>query len=127
MERKKWKNKNLLVAFQNSLSGIKYVIQNETSFQIECVIGIFAITFGILLKLSLTEWMTAWLAMGLVLFAELINTAIEVMLDLYSQEYNEKIKIAKDISSSAVLITVIVAIMLGCVLFLPKLGMLFFN
>lgn len=127
MERKKWKNKNLLVAFQNSLSGIKYVIQNETSFQIECVIGIFAITFGILLKLSLTEWMIAWLAMGLVLFAELINTAIEVMLDLYSQEYNEKIKIAKDISSSAVLITVIVAIMLGCVLFLPKLGMLFFN
>ena len=127
MERKKWKNKNLLMAFQNSLSGIKYVIQNETSFQIECVIGIFAITFGILLKLSLTEWMIAWLAMGLVLFAELINTAIEVMLDLYSQEYNEKIKIAKDISSSAVLITVIVAIMLGCVLFLPKLGMLFFN
>ena len=121
MERKKWKNKTFLKALQCSLSGIKYTFQNERNLRIQALFAILAILIGVFLCFTYFEFAVLFITIGMVFLAELVNTAIEVMLDLYSQEENQTIKIAKDIASGAVLITSIVAIMVGCVLFLPKL------
>lgn len=121
MERKNWKNKNFLEALKHSLEGIKYTFKNERNLKIQLIFAILAIGTGIFLKLTHIEFAILFITIGLVLFAEIINTAIETMLDLYSQEYNEKIKLVKDIASGAVLVTSIISIMIGCALFLPKI------
>ncbi len=121
MEQKKWKNKSLLEALCHSLDGIKYALQTERSLKIEFVLAIIAVGLGIFLELSLTQFAVIFLTIGVVLLAELMNTAIEVMLDLYTQEYNKNIKLAKDVSSGAVLVTSIASVLVAVVLLLPKI------
>ncbi len=121
MKQKRWKNKNFWEAFYHSLDGMKYAFQTERSLKIELVCTILAIILGIVFELNYLEFAVVFITIGVVLLAEFLNTAIEVMLDLYSQEYNEKIKLAKDIASGAVLIVSIVSVMVGIFLLLPKI------
>ena len=121
MKQKNWKNKNLLEALCHSLDGIKYAFQTERSLKIELVCAALATSLGLIFELNEVEFAVLFLTIGVVLLAELMNTTIEVMLDLYSQEYNEKIKLAKDIASGAVLIISIISVMVGAVLLLPKI------
>ena len=118
---KKWKNKNFAEALKNSIAGIKHVFRTEKNLRIQAIFAIVAVLMAILLKFTLIEWAILVLLIGSVLFAEMLNTAIEVMLDLYIQEYNQGVKIAKDIASGAVLVTAIVSVMVGAILFLPKI------
>lgn len=118
---KKWKNKNFAVALKNSISGVKQVFKAERNLRIQLAFAIVAILMAILLKLTGMEWAILVLVIGSVLFAEMLNTAIEVMLDLYIPEYNEGVKLAKDIASGAVLVTAIVSVIVGAILFLPKI------
>ena len=121
MSSKKWKNKNFFEALKNSINGIKFAFKNELNLKIQSTFAIIAILFGVWLKLQKVEWAILTLTISSVFFAELLNTAIEEMLDLYTEEYNEKIKIVKDISSGAVLVTAFSAVVIGSFLFLPKL------
>lgn len=121
MEREKWKNKNFFTALGHSFDGIKYALKNERNLKIQLIFAILAIILGIFLKLTYIEFAILVIVIGLVLFSEFINTALEVMLDLYSQEYNENIKIVKDISSGAVLLMSALSVIIGVILFLPKI------
>lgn len=121
MKSKKWKNKNLLQALKNAMQGIKYVFHNERNLKIQLVFAILAIAISVFLKLTHLEWTLLCLTIGMVLFAELVNTAIEIVLDLYSEKYNENIKNAKDISSGAVLLTSIMSVAIGGILWIPKI------
>ncbi len=118
---KKWKNKNFAVALKNSISGVKQVLKTERNLRIQLAFAVVAILMAIVLKLTGMEWAILVLVIGSVLFAEMLNTAIEVMLDLYIPEYNEGVKLAKDIASGAVLVTAIVSVIVGAILFLPKI------
>ncbi len=117
----KWKNKNFKVALKNSMFGIEYTLKTQRNLRIQIVFAILAILLGLIFGLNTTEWGILWLVIGSVLFAEMVNTAIEVMLDLYTQEFNENVRIAKDIASGAVLISSIVSVIVGGILFLPKI------
>ncbi len=117
----KWRNKNFKMALKNSMSGIEYTIKTQRNLKIQVICAIVAILLAVILKLTLIEWMILWMVIGSVLLAEIVNTAIEVMLDLYTQEYNETIKITKDIASGAVLISSMVSVIIGGILFLPKI------
>ena len=121
MEKNKWKNKNFLQALKHSVDGIKYAFVNERNLKIQLLIGIAVIIVGISLKLTYVEFGIIILTIGMVIFAELINTAIEIILDLYSQEYNENIKAAKDLASGAVLLTALVSVIIGLIIFMPKI------
>ncbi len=121
MKTRKWKNKNFWEATLHSLDGIQYAFHTERNFRIQLLIAILAIILGAILRLTLAEWLVICINIGIVFFAEMMNTAIEIVLDLYSQEYNEKIKRAKDMASGAVFIIAIVAAISGCILFLPKI------
>ena len=117
----KWRNKNFKMALKNSMSGIEYTIKTQRNLKIQVICAIVAILLAVIFKLTLIEWMILWMVIGSVLLAEIVNTAIEVMLDLYTQEYNETIKITKDIASGAVLISSMVSVIIGGILFLPKI------
>ncbi len=121
MKTRKWKNKNFWEATLHSLDGIQYAFHTERNFRIQLLIAILAIILGAILRLTLAEWLVICINIGIVFFAEMMNTAIEIVLDLYSQEYNEKIKRAKDMASGAVFVIAIVAAISGCILFLPKI------
>lgn len=121
MEQRKWKNRNFLTAFEHSMDGLKYLFQHERNFKIQLVLAILAIGLSIYLKLDFAKLAIVFVTIGFVLFAEMINTAIEVMLDLYSSEYNEKIKLAKDIASGAVLFVSCIAVIIGCCIFAPEI------
>lgn len=121
MEQRKWKNRNFWTAFKHSLDGLKYLFQQERNSKIQLILAILAVGLGMFFELDHMRFAIIFITIGLVLFAEMINTAIEVMLDLYSNEYNEKIKLAKDIASGAVLFISCIAIIVGCCIFVPEI------
>ncbi len=123
--KNKWKNQNFLKALKNSINGIKFVIKNENNIKIELVFALLAILASILLKVSLIELIIVIFIIFIVLFAEFINTTVEEVVDLYTEEYNEKAKIAKDVASGAVLIVSILSVIIGVLIFLPKIINLF--
>ena len=117
----KWKNENFFVALKNAFNGIKYVFINERNFRIQLILAIIVIIIAFFLKLKFVQLAILVLTIFLVLFAELINTALEVIVDMYTKEYNEKAKIAKDISSGAVTLIAIMSVIIGLMVFLPTI------
>jgi len=117
----KWKNKNFFASLINALNGIVYIIKKERNIKIEIFFAILAIVASIVLKLTSVEMAIIVLIIFLVFFSEFINTSLEIVLDLYTQEYNEKVKIVKDISAGSVLIISIASIIIGTLIFLPKI------
>ena len=86
--------------------------------------AIMAIILGYLLKISHIEWMILILTSGFVMVTEAINTAIEIDIDLTSPNYHPYAKDTKDVAAGAVLIAAFVAIIIGLIIFLPKLILL---
>lgn len=84
--------------------------------------AILAIIAGIILKLNYIEWTIFVILIGLVISLELINTCIELICDFIEPKYNERIKDIKDISSGAVLMISICALVIAIVIFIHKLG-----
>ena len=82
---------------------------------------LLAIILGIILKLSLVEWAILTITIGLVLILEFINTSLEQIVDIVSPEKQEKARIAKDVAAASVLISAIIAVLVGVFLFLPKI------
>jgi diacylglycerol kinase len=80
-----------------------------------------AILLGILLKISLTEWMMVILVIGLVITLEIVNSAIESLADYVSPGKHDLIKKVKDLSAGGVLVSAISAVIIGLIIFLPKL------
>ena len=80
-----------------------------------------AILLGILFQISSTEWMILIITIFIVGITELFNTAIEKVVDLYTEEYNEKAKIAKDVAAGAVLLMAVCSVFVGIILFGTKI------
>lgn len=116
-----WKNPNFIVSLKNALNGIKYAFKIGKNLKIQILFALLAIAMSIFLKISLLEFAVIILTIFFVLFAEMINTVIETVVDMYTQEYNEKAKIAKDIAAGAVTINAICSIIVGAIIFLPQI------
>ena len=82
---------------------------------------IIAIILGIVLKISNIEWIAIIMVIGLVFSIEIINSAIENLADFVSPNYNEIIKKVKDLSAAAVLISALVSLIIGIIIFIPKI------
>lgn len=117
----KWKNKNFFQSFKNALKGVKFVWEYGNNIKIQVVFGILATILGIILKLSKIEFAILVLTIFIVLICEVFNTAVEKLVDLYTIEYNDVAKIVKDVAAGAVTISAIMSIIIGIILFLPKI------
>jgi len=112
-------NKRLL-SFKHAIRGIRMVLKSEKNMQIHLIFVFLVVFFGLLLCISPVEWMFCLLAFGLVMGAEMMNTAVESIVDLVSPEYHELAGRAKDVAAGAVLITAIFAAATGLIIFVPK-------
>lgn len=117
---KPFKNKNFLDALKNSIKGIITAFVMERNIKIDCVIAILVIVFAFIIKLNYIEIIAVIFAIAIVLTAEMFNSAIENIVDLVTEEYNERAKIIKDISSGAVLISSIGAALVALVIVINK-------
>ena len=108
-------------SIKNCLEGINFVITNESNFKKEIVIGIIALLLSYILKISRIEFTIILIMIALVLTSEIINTSIEKVVDLYTRDYNNLAKIAKDVSAGSVLVMSIFSLLVGVIIFLPKI------
>lgn len=121
----KMKNKKLINSFKYAFTGIASAFKTERNMKIHGSVMILVILCGILLKISLAEWMICMICFACVIGAEMFNTAIEKVVDLASPEKNELAKLSKDIAAGAVLIFAICSAGIGLVIFVPKVLLLF--
>ena len=117
----KWKNQNFFKALKNALNGIDYTWKTQRNLKIQFLFAIIAIICGLIFKLSNLEWIILIITIFLVFITELFNTAIETVVDLYTIEYNEKAKIAKDVAAGAVLFMAVCSAFVGIILFGTKI------
>lgn len=107
--------------FAYALNGICHAAATQLNFRVHLVCALVAVCAGYALHISNDEWLWIIFCIGMVLVAELFNTAIEFLTDLVSPEYNKKAGLVKDMAAGAVLITAIAALTIGLVIFIPKL------
>ena len=117
----KGKKRTFLDSVKNCLDGINYTISHENNFKREIIIGILVVILSLFFKISILEWVIVILLINFVLVCELINTALEKTVDLYTKEYNETAKIVKDVAGASVFVMCMFSAVIGCIIFLPKI------
>lgn len=116
------KNKNLIQAFNNAIEGILYTFKNEKNMKIHYLCAIIVLFTSLFFDLDKMEMIILFLLIGGVIICEMFNTAIEKAIDGVSTEYNPLFKIAKDVSAGAVLISSMIAVVGGYLLFRDKVA-----
>ncbi len=111
-------------SFRFALSGLKSAFTKEPNFRIHVITAILALGAAYFLGLNSIEWLILSITIFLVIIFELLNTMLEAMVNLVSPELNAEAKIAKDVSAAAVLVSAIFSVIVGIVLFAPKLLLL---
>lgn len=116
------KNKNLFGAMQYALNGIIHAFKTERNLRIDYIIGGMVLICSLFFDFSKTEMICLILTIGFVIFAEMINTTVEYIVDLITQEYNENAKAAKDIAAGGVFIAGGISVIVAYFLFVDKLS-----
>ncbi len=109
-----------LKSIRIALEGIKYVLITQQNARIHGAFTLAVILFALLLRITRVELVSLLLVIGLVWTAEIFNTAMEVLVDMVSPEHSQGAKIIKDISAGAVLISAIISVLVGIMVFGPK-------
>jgi diacylglycerol kinase (ATP) len=113
--------KRLAKSFGYAINGIRIIISSEKNAQIHVVATIVAVIMGFYFNISQSEWLAVTIVVGAMFGAEGLNTAIEKLADFVKPEIDERIRIVKDVASGAVLWVTFSAIIVGLIVFLPKL------
>lgn len=126
MEKKNPDRKNPLYrSFGYAFQGLFRTIRHERNMQIHCTAAVLVVIFGIALHISEMEWFICLILFGIVMGLECVNTSIEAVVDLVTKERKPLAKKAKDAAAGGVLIAAIMAGIIGCIIFLPKIFRLF--
>lgn len=115
------KKNSIFSSFKCAFCGIITALKKERNIKIHFVAMFIVIVLGFLLKISQIEWIVCLILFALVIGAELINSAIESTVDLAMPDIHEKAKFAKDVAAGAVLFIAIVSLIIGIIIFMPKL------
>jgi diacylglycerol kinase len=103
---------------------LKILLATQPNARVHLAAGILAVVAGFIFELATWEWVALIFAIGGVWITEALNTAIEFTVDLASPEHHELAGWAKDVAAGAVLIASIVALVIGALLFAPKIFLL---
>ncbi|MFA6701893.1 MAG: diacylglycerol kinase family protein [Dysgonamonadaceae bacterium] len=113
-------------SFRYAFNGIRILFKNTPNALLEMIVAGIAILLGFLLKITGIEWIEICVLIGLVFGLEAVNTAIETLSDFTCKnEFHPDIKKVKDLTAGAVLIAAIVSVVVGIIIFLPKIINLF--
>lgn len=110
-----------LRSFGYAFHGIFLLVSQEANAWIHCFAAVCVIAAGFFFGISTMEWVAVVFAIGMVLAAEAVNSAVETLADRVTEDYDEAIKRTKDLASGAVLILAMAAAVIGCIIFIPKI------
>lgn len=120
-----YKNRKFIDSFRYAFIGVATVFKEERNMRFHVLSTVMVIILSFLLSLSVQEWLWMLLASFLVLVMEIWNTVIENTIDLITPDYHPLAKKAKDMAAAAVLFTSVFAVIVGALIFLPKIYTLF--
>lgn len=121
----KVETKKLSNSFKYAFEGIFSSFKSERNMKIHFTIMFLVIIFGLIFKINPLEWIICIFCFAMVIGAEMFNTAIETVVDIAMPYRNDKAKIAKDVAAGAVLVFAIASVIIGFIIFLPKIINLF--
>jgi diacylglycerol kinase len=110
-----------LGGFAFAFAGLSYCFKTQINFRVHTAISILVVILGVVLGLSWAEWALLATVIIVVMTAEMVNTMVESLVDLVTQDYHPLAGIAKDIAAGVVLLTAVGAVVVGIFLFLPRL------
>ena len=113
----KLKNDNFIEAWYNAINGIVYTATTQRNFRIQLVLAVIVLALSLFYGLGTTEFLCLVFALFFVIFAEMVNTAIETVVDLFVDVYHPKAKIAKDVAAGAVVLSACNALIVGYFIF----------
>ncbi|OGM26590.1 hypothetical protein A3D00_03710 [Candidatus Woesebacteria bacterium RIFCSPHIGHO2_02_FULL_38_9] len=113
--------KHTVKSFRFAFEGLKAVFEGEPNFRVHILITFLVLTLAWVLGFSPLEFTILLITIGLVLILELVNTAIEETINLISTEFSPRIKLIKDVAAAGVLLSAILSVIIGVLLFLPKI------
>ena len=114
-----WRNRAL--SFKYAWKGIVYTFKTQHNMWIHSVAAIITIMLAWLLQLPASRWLLIMLCIGLVMALEIVNTAIETLVDQLHPQRHPKIGLVKDLAAGAVLVAAVTAFIVGCCIFGPAL------
>ena len=120
-KKKTYSIKRLGNSFKYALSGIINAYKTEQNLLIHTIVAILVIALGIIIHLSYIELAIVVLTIGLVISLELVNTSIENAIDMAMPSIHPLAKASKDAASGAVLFAAIISVVVGCLIYIPKL------
>lgn len=116
---------NILYSFSYAIKGIIHVIRTERNMKIHVIVSIFVLGLGVYFSLNQVEWIFILLAIGGVLSLEMMNTAVERAVDLVTEDHHPLAMHAKDAAAGAVFIYAVLSVLIGCIIFIPKINTFF--
>lgn len=114
--------KRLISSFNYAISGVIQALKSEPNMKVHFIIAFIVLFLSLLFNFSRVELIIILLTIGMVITAEMINTAIEKTVDLVTDDYHPLAKIAKDVAAGAVLVSSIIAVVVGYLLFFDRIG-----
>lgn len=122
-EIKAWRKVKYSEKFRNAFRGLYVIYKTTRHLFIHIASALVVVILGFYVEVSSLEWLALIFAIGFVFVTEALNTAIEIDIDLTSPEYHPFARDTKDVAAAAVLLSVFVAIIVGLIIFLPKIFM----
>jgi undecaprenol kinase/diacylglycerol kinase (ATP) len=120
-EQKAWREVKYSQKFLNAFRGMYVVWKTTRHLYIHIISAVAVVFLGFYFKISDLEWIALIFSIGFVIVSEAFNTAIEIDIDLTSPEYHPFARDTKDVAAAAVLLSVFVAVLVGLIIFLPKI------
>jgi undecaprenol kinase len=120
-EKKAWREVKYSEKFLNAFRGLHVFSKTTRHLFVHITTTLIVIIFGFYFHISSIEWIALVFAVGFVIISEAFNTAIEIDIDLTSPEYHPYARDTKDVAAAAVLLSVFVAVIVGLIIFLPKI------
>lgn len=111
-------------SFYYALQGFKTAVINEPNMRVHLIATSLSVTLGIVLEINSLEWMLLACVIFFVITLELLNTVLEAIVNLVSPNVEPYAKVAKDVSAACVLMAALLSIIVGSILFLPKIFIL---
>ena len=125
--KRKWKNRDVISSLEFALTGIFTAFKEEKNMRSHVLSALAAIIAGLIFRISATEWLLLLLSIFLVIAFEIMNSAVENVVDLASDyHFSMRAKNAKDMAAGAVLVVSGFAVITGLIIFLPKLWEIIF-
>lgn len=108
-------------SFIHASLGLHYTINHEPNFRIQLAAAFLVIVMGLTFGISRTEWLIIFLVISSVLVLELLNSAVEILVDLVKPRLHEYVRLIKDVAAAAVLLASVIAAIIGLMIFVPYL------